>query len=946
MKVTIHPTALYRVPLFPLNATLEQSWEELKKAIALSSTEFHKIIEHTTAEQIHDLPQKVQHTIWKYFNRAKHRCTPYATFANVGLCQIQSRPENPVMTLAEKTTIHSFIDWSHKDEITTSLEQLEEQDLFLFSNSSFYLIPGAIRYISHLDGAFQLSDIDQNELALKILEHCTKPLRYSILSQILKAQGIPTPSVLDMVAELVDLQLLITSNHPNILGEDYFKRINVSTDIFSKRYLISERKLRSGYLDSAQFRDIPDAVNLLQKLLPNKIPEPLAQFINQFRAKFESQPVPLMVALDPELGVGYGNFESIEGSDTLVTRFARRKNIIQTETKEEFKHQILAEIIRNNKNTGTVIQLENLGLSEKNKFMSLPNSFSAMVTVSNEHTCIDSIGNCSANALLGRFSLVDTEFSQNCKNIADLEQKANPEVAFFDVAYISENSVDNLNRRRAIYPLQLTILNYDTSKDPLVLDDIFIFLQKDELILYSKKMNKRLIPRFTSAYNYQRSDLSLFRLLCDLQHQRIQTNFDLNLPSLYPNASYYPRIQYKKIIISPARWQISYAGFEKSKNSSNEISSLRDYLDNLRVSRFFKAGFFDQTLLYDMEELQDLEVFLSVLRKQNTLYVSEAFNPAPSLVRNQKGEEYQCQLVLSLTHNEQVYKNYQIMIKDVENPSIQRNIAPGTEWLYFEIFCHIQRTDEILLGAINNLLDGNANKIDKWFFIRYNDNGDHIRLRIELKNPRQGAELTMELTKLLDEEIKSGIVSELSLKTYKREIHRYGWSTIEPIERHFTVDSNYILSLLTTMTADQQKYVLCVNLILDIKDSDVLSHEEFDYITSRASDSFNEEHQLSTEDFKELNSFYKLFKNVQTPILDDWQLQCRNELLHSFIEVLTLFPTHERRTTLIDLFHMHVNRLFTNNQRSHEMIIYYFIRKEIQRNEALKKQLHLQNNTL
>jgi len=68
----------------------------------------------------------------------------------------------------------------------------------------------------------------------------------------------------------------------------------------------------------------------------------------------------------------------------------------------------------------------------------------------------------------------------------------------------------------------------------LLLSDLWVRYENNEIILESKKLGKRVIPRLSSAYNYNHSDLPVFRFLCDLQHQSIQSNLTLNLSSLFP----------------------------------------------------------------------------------------------------------------------------------------------------------------------------------------------------------------------------------------------------------------------------------------------------------------------------------------------------------------------------------------------------------------------------
>ena len=77
MKVESHHSILYRTPQFPINASLEESWSELKESIRLASPYFYGIIKDLDADQITTQTESIQFTIAKYFNRAKFRATPY-----------------------------------------------------------------------------------------------------------------------------------------------------------------------------------------------------------------------------------------------------------------------------------------------------------------------------------------------------------------------------------------------------------------------------------------------------------------------------------------------------------------------------------------------------------------------------------------------------------------------------------------------------------------------------------------------------------------------------------------------------------------------------------------------------------------------------------------------------------------------------------------------------
>jgi thiopeptide-type bacteriocin biosynthesis protein len=90
--------------------------------------------------------------------------------------------------------------------------------------------------------------------------------------------------------------------------------------------------------------------------------------------------------------------------------------------------------------------------------------------------------------------------------------------------------------------------------------------------------------------------------------------------------------------------------------------------------------------------------------------------------------------------------------------------------LYYEIYCHQQRSDQLLLDVIHPILTEYKSGIKQWFFIRYNEGGDHIRLRIRAKSVLSGIQIMHALSNALHEDIQTGIIADLQLKRYKREM--------------------------------------------------------------------------------------------------------------------------------------------------------------------------------
>src|SRR5690606_26356753 len=88
-------------------------------------------------------------------------------------------------------------------------------------------------------------------------------------------------------------------------------------------YIITERIHLKGCMDNDSCSQITQAVSLLQSInqAPHT-PEDLKDFIARFSAKYDREAVPLLQVLDPEIGIGYGNLETVATSNNLVAELA------------------------------------------------------------------------------------------------------------------------------------------------------------------------------------------------------------------------------------------------------------------------------------------------------------------------------------------------------------------------------------------------------------------------------------------------------------------------------------------------------------------------------------------------------------------------------------------------------------------------------------------------
>ncbi len=916
-KLQLQPTIIYRTPQFPFNVRWHECWQELKRSISVSaSQEFNELLELVQDEQdLRRLPENVQQTIWKYFNRATYRSTPYGAFAAIGTAAAgKDQPGNGLVI--KEQVLHWYPDWLAHRQIDMGPELVFDGDCWLQTNSTWYPVGEDIRYVSKEASGYELTDITPSALIMDILYACTTPrAASSVWGQFSETYG--QAEVKENIIQMLADQLLFSSAQPNLTGPEYFERIGFKAQSDARPYIIAERLLASGTIDYSLLRHVPELVARLAAVLPSYHSPELSTFAKAFAWKFGEKEVPLMVALDPELGVGYGNMDQ-QYETALIEKLKSFADSDQDQSTQDFLIKALIS------ERADVINLEDLQLPSRSANLPLANTVPVVCTVSDELLYLEYAGGATANAILGRFTLALPDVERHCRAMAGLEQAANPDVLFFDISYTIGTVTDNVNRRKHIYPFQLCIHNFDTSADPLRADDLMVSVQGEQVYLRSHKSGKRLVPRFASGYNYLFSDLPLFRFLCDLQHQQIHKNLSLKLRERIKGLNYYPRLQYKNIVLSPATWLIKKEEVNAYPGATPK-EKLVCCLKDLATSRYLKCGRGDQTLFFDTSDAEHLKGLNDYLLKEKEAYFEESWLPGNSLIKDEQGNPFMPQLILTLSHQQTIYRGIPEPLFKPTNTVI----VPGQRWLYFEIFVHPMRADLVLCDYIQPFIVTNQSAIEKWFFVRYSQDGHHLRVRFQLTDQSYMQQIMPHFFSALLPLMEQGIISDIRIRPYRQETERYGEQFMENVEQHFYLDTCFTGAILQEATSIEEKYLWALKLLTDCRECDLLPPVIFDELIATNCAAYCQEQGLTPAGYKELNRAAKALNNSGELITGHGLLIHYMTMRDSLLGTLSLYEPQHRPVLFTALFHMLVNRLFKTDQRLQEAIIYCFFERSL-----------------
>jgi thiopeptide-type bacteriocin biosynthesis protein len=226
-------------------------------------------------------------------------------------------------------------------------------------------------------------------------------------------------------------------------------------------------------------------------------------------------------------------------------------------------------------------------------------------------------------------------------------------------------------------------------------------------------------------------------------------------------------------------------------------------------------------------------------------------------------------------------------------------------------------------------------QILKWFFIRYKDTDDHLRIRFLLSNPSNLAEVIDTIYPVLNALLKQNSVWKIQTDTYQREIERYGEKTIEDSETLFWHDSEMILQYLVLKSnfEKEETQLLFSFLAIDqFLNSFSRSNSDKLFLMDELQSSFKNEFNADKLLRKQMDKQYReLFPDMEA-LLSGAVTGNYNELSMLIQEKgnqvsATILSIKDRlqiplASFLMSHIHMMLNRQYSSKQRMYELLIY------------------------
>jgi thiopeptide-type bacteriocin biosynthesis protein len=947
-----------------------------RAAIRVATSTFYIMLERKDF-QAGSLTEKEANTLQKYINRYCFRPTPFGLFSSVTLSNWSAvnipDTNRPFIAhfRAAMTVQHLLSAYASEQGLITAPKYESNPSIYRVLNEYRFFRTGLDETAKRRE--YQLQSIAFSKVLKDLITGCAKRCFFpDIVDRILRSAGCTRQEAEDYAYFLIDAQLLVNCSRPNIIGGDHLQYLSTQlvetqtkTDLIHALSMLDQKEsqieaaligrmeealgaifpdgnMPQDKLNIILKKDIPiyslkslhqihlrEGLAALELLSPIGKSATMSQFINTFQQYFEGQTLPLLLALDPEAGIGYQHPETEKNNPLLETLNIPNKSQAEQTGSWSAAHSLLMESWLRDQSANTVIRLTDIDL-EKLKTTTLSGQLlgmSVLFRIAGDKVFIENAGGINAPALLGRFTVVDDEIAKAAQQMSGHLEQANPEVIFAELGQLADPHTDNVNRRAHIYSYEIPITASSTlaPSHQIPLSDLYVRIVNNMAVLFSEIHQKIVIPRLTSAYNHSLNKLPLFRFLADLPYQYGRSSLGLDMRQFFPNLSFYPRVEYQHTILSLATWIVSGQELEALQNGDLEKSA-QAFLrlsGSIRLPRRFVFAEGDQELVIDSLSDRDINLFCRSIRQKKEVILKEFFSQ-PEV------RQYNAFL---LPVEPLALPTWAAPVKVL--PHGKRKFVPGSEWLYLKIYSPKIGVNR-LLKRIRPLLSKiyNKHRITQWFFIRYEDHAPHIRLRLQI-NPESISYVLLAFKMKLDDRIQQQVIREFQIDIYNRELERYALGGIENTELFFSSSSKLVIAFLDSKT-DQptNTYAFALVSVQAIISFFITDPEEQINFTMESFEQFLPEFidkpiniELDKK-YRELKSSITEASNASGPGLLSGSKKAGTDFLKSLQNIQNEIKGDKGQAEYLrSIIHMHFNRIFTDESRKQEMICYYLIYK-------------------
>lgn len=990
---------------------------EVREALFVASPDLVDSLPRWMKEPDGEKGQRTELSLVRYLHRMCHRPTPFGLFAGHSMGRMGERTCLRV-TGRKGYKRATRLDMDYLSGLVAEVQKDRglRETLTFRPNSSLYRSAGRLRYaearLKDNQRHLHLVALREDDYLLRVLDHAKTAATLGDLVACLVSDDITVEEATEFIHELIDNQVLVPDLEPATTGDQPLAALIKTLRGAKSTSLMADRLVEAGntlealdagglghettlYLDLATgleelpgkversklwqvdlFKPAPEAtlseafqeemeqaIELLRRLTPARENETFKAFKEAFQKRYEERFVPLMEALDPECGVGFGGINGLTvQAAPLLEALALGGGGKAPEgpgLKPREVH-LLKRILALKPGEELELGDRDLKALEQQGHAPWPASFSLMVELAAEgpealeageyRAYLHGASGPSAARILGRFCHGDPNLAMEVRRHLEAEEAQRPHALFAEIAHLPHGRMGNVLARPLLRQYEIPFLGA-SGADPeawIGVADLMVGVRNGQVTLWSRRLDKEVLPRLSSAANYSFRATDVYRFLASLQDQAVQGFMGWTWGGLEGEA-WLPRITCGKYILDRARWQIpkeDMKDLEAAKSAMERFQAFQELRQKRKLPRHVLLSDGDNELPVDLENPLGLEALWSVIKSRSTFKLVEDYPGGEHLVAEGPEGRFTHELVLAFLAQPEAPEPAQPSPEFLDHKALH---GPGSEWLYAKLYCGQSSADEVLSGPITALAQDllREGEADRWFFIRYSDPEPHLRLRFHGDPQRLWGQALPRLKRAMEPLLREGWIWRFQIDTYEPETHRYGGSdNLARAETVFQTDAEAVLKILALYPGDEgtdARWRLALCAVDGYYEAAGIPLVDRHRLAQRARDSYGQErslkgsraeHQLGDKfraERKGLEALLNPTQEAEGPLVPGLAVlkACTKQLSPLFQEMLELEGegrlTQKVEDLLGSFIHMSVNRHLRSAQRSQELVIYDFL---------------------
>ncbi|MCH9687447.1 MAG: lantibiotic dehydratase [Deltaproteobacteria bacterium] len=962
----------------------------------------------------HDSPrgQAVERAVVRYLARMCGRATPFGMFS--GVCPVKAGGPRTSLSLGGHDGRRTRIDNDYMFRLLQALgrDARLRAEIAYRTNSSLYRVAGRIRYAEAVETGngrqYRLVGVEPDAYLDRVLaraqagatldeliaalddddtEHDRDDAR-AFVEELIEAQLLESPlqvpvtgpEPLDGVIEQLDRtaagrpyarvldgvrQQLSTIDRrgPGVEPSCYeavARQLEALPVEVERAHLFQVDMVRDAEatIDDPFVGEVLAAVEALHAIAARDNRSELDAFSRAFQARYGDREVPLLEALDDDVGVGFGapplpggpaaplleglGFPGRGGPSTASWSRAHTRLLLRLDALPMGAEELVLDA-----DDVDAMRIEPAPAP-------LPDAFATVVSVAHvdgQRRVVMRSGawGPSGARTSGRFCHLSPGIRRGVVEHLRAEEALRPDAVFAEIAHLSEGRVGNVLCRPTLRDHEIVLLGCSgaPADRQLSLDDLRVRIEQGRIVLRSARLDREVLPRLSTAHDFGRRSLAVYRLLGELQTQGTASGgFDWGPLSALPGL---PRVRLGNAVLAVARWRLSAETLEPlvrvvagkpvdAADTRSRRARAWSLVQQLRAEyglpRLLTLVDGDNKLLVDLDNILSVYATVTLLRAGRDALFEEVYPGPDQLLAHSPAGGHVHELSLSFVRKPSVDIGAQPSRTVTMARAAVPRFDPGGPWLYVRLFGGAATHDEVLTEVIAPLTEATRRDgvCDRWFFLRYDDPAPHLRVRWHGPPQRLLAELLPALTDALAPWRSSGAVWKVELDGYEPEVERYGGSeAMGAVERLFEADSDAVLGMLGLVRdgGEALRWRLAM-LGVDAMLRDFgLERARRLALLERVRDAFGQELGMGRDQRRQLGQRFRRERGWMQAALGDGAVSAMvavHELLvargHAAQPHIARLDALEAAHSLPSLLHMHCNRVLRAAPRHHELVIY------------------------